>query len=113
MYLRVTTVEVAPEGIDEAVRYFRDVTLPMVRDTPGWAGTTVHVNREKGIMRFFAHFSSREALDSTSGVANSIRSDVFAKHPGQKLLSVEIFEEALRVEPAREAKGCIVGKRST
>lgn len=104
MYYRVTTFEIAPEAIDKAIRDFRDVTLPIIRDTPGWAGSTIHVNREKGIMRFIGHFASREALDSTLQMASNIRSDAVAKNPQLKLVSVETFEEAFHAEPDQQAK---------
>jgi hypothetical protein len=41
MYIRATTVETEPEGVDDSVRNFREETLPRIRALPGFEGATM------------------------------------------------------------------------
>jgi hypothetical protein len=99
MYVRVTTTDVGPEGIDTSIQQLRGVIFPQARSTAGWEGATVLVNRETGIMRTLAFWESQEALEASVELANRLRSQFVQNTGGSKVLSVEDLEVALQVTP--------------
>jgi hypothetical protein len=95
MYTRVSTINAGAQGIDAAIREFSEVTLPRVRDFPGFERATLLVSREKGIIRLLAYWDSREALDKFAEEMDRLRDEFVEKIGNAMIISVETFEVAL------------------
>jgi len=104
MYVRMTTVEIDPGRIDTAVRFFQEVTLPQAQQAAGWEGMAMFVDRERGVLRTVAYWSSREALEGSMELARKLRGQFSEEAAGGKVTTVEEFEVALRVDRSEIAK---------
>lgn len=104
MYVRTSTIEVPADKLGAAIRYFQDVTLPEVRKLPGWEGIDLLVDREHGIMRVIAYWSSRELLESATEVTNHLRNQIVKDGQGTRVASVEVYEIAVQEGRGRLAK---------
>ena len=96
MYARVPTFKMSAESIDAAIPHFEHVTVPRLRDLPGFKGATLLVSREKGTTRAIVYWDSRETLDSSLEPTQSLRAEYTEKF-GAELASLEEFEVAVDV----------------
>ncbi len=104
MYVRTSTIEVPPDKLDAAILHFKEVTLPEVRKLPGWEGIELGVDRDNGILRVIAYWSSREQLDSATEVTNNLRNQFVTEGRGTRVASVEVYEIVVREGQGSMAK---------
>jgi hypothetical protein len=73
---------------------FEQVTVPRLRDLPGYKGATLLVSRETGVTRAIVYWDSQETLASSLEPTKSLRSEYTEKF-GAELVSLEEFEVAV------------------
>jgi heme-degrading monooxygenase HmoA len=72
MHARVTTIEMNPERVDEAISQVEEQDLPTWKDLDGFRGFTLVVNRSTGEVIGTSYWDSREQMDaSEQAVADS------------------------------------------
>jgi hypothetical protein len=97
MYARVPTfTKISANDADAAILHFQTVTVPRLRELPGFEGATLLVNREKGMSRAIVLWDSRETLDSSFEPTKGLRAEYTEKF-GAELASLEEFEVAVQV----------------
>lgn len=74
MHARVTTIQMNPERVDEAISQVEEQDLPTWKDLDGFRGFTLVVNRSTGEVIGTSYWDSREQMDaSEEAVADSRR----------------------------------------
>ena len=74
MHARVTTIEMNPERIDEAVATVEEEDLPSWRQISGFRGFTLVLNRSTGKVIGTSYWDSEEQMRSSEqGVADARR----------------------------------------
>jgi hypothetical protein len=96
MYARVPTFKMSAESIDAAILHFEDVTVPRLRELPGFRGAALLVSREQGMTRAIVYWDSRETLDSSFEATKGLRAEYTEKF-GAELASLEEFEVAVQI----------------
>jgi hypothetical protein len=96
MYVRVTTIKLAPGGIEDAVRHFEEVTLPQVRKLSGFMEATALVDRHKGTIQILAEWDSRKGLDESAETARRLRARFVETTGDAEIISIETLEVVLR-----------------
>ena len=94
MHVRTTTMEVPPDKLDEALRYFREQDLPQMRQTDGFKGLIILVDRQSGKGLGMSLWESEDHLRATEAAANQGRGEV-AEAAGVAPAGGEAFEVAL------------------
>ena len=65
MYARLTTIEGAPEKMDDAARHAREQTLSQLQQMDGFRGFVALGDRQSGKLLGLAFWESEEALQAT------------------------------------------------
>jgi heme-degrading monooxygenase HmoA len=65
MYARVIHASVVPGKTDQAIATFRDEIVPIIKEKPGYLGTAIFVDREKGDAETVSLWETREAAEAT------------------------------------------------
>lgn len=65
MYARVIRATIIPGKADDAIATFRDEIVPVIKDKPGYLGTTIMVDRERGEAETMSLWETREAAEAT------------------------------------------------
>jgi heme-degrading monooxygenase HmoA len=101
MYARITRVQSPPERLDDLVNTFTTNALPALRSLPGYAGSSLGIDRSSGDGQAVTFWESAEALKSSETAATGIRNDT-VQAGGGKVASVQRLEVALfeRFAPA-------------
>lgn len=69
-FARVTRIKGISHEIDAVIRYFREVTVPIVERLPGYSGTMLFVDREHGkIMGITIWLTEADLIASTEAVS--------------------------------------------
>jgi heme-degrading monooxygenase HmoA len=72
MHARVTTIQMNPERVDEAISQVEEQDLPTWKSLSGFRGFTLVVNRASGEVIGTSYWDSREQMDaSEEAVADS------------------------------------------
>jgi heme-degrading monooxygenase HmoA len=74
MYARVTTIEGAPDRMDDAKRHTQEQTLPQLQKMDGFKGFVALGDRQSGKLLGVAFWESEEALRATEQAVSSVRS---------------------------------------
>jgi heme-degrading monooxygenase HmoA len=74
MYARVTTIEGAPDKMDDAARHVREQTLPQLQQMDGFKGFVSLGDRQSGKVLGVAFWESEEALRATEEAVSDVRS---------------------------------------
>jgi heme-degrading monooxygenase HmoA len=93
MFARVTYLEGSPARAVEAVRQVRDQAVPAAQSAGGFEGVILLVDQEGGRAMTITFWSSREDLEASEEVANTLRHLPEARWAVQ---AVERYEVALR-----------------
>jgi hypothetical protein len=96
MYARVPTFKMSVESLDAAILHFERVTVPRLRELPGFKGATLLVSRENGLTRAVVCWESHETLDSSFEPTKGLRAEYTEKF-GAELISLEEFEVAVQI----------------
>jgi heme-degrading monooxygenase HmoA len=99
MYARLTTVEGAPEKMDEATRHFQEQTLPQLQQMDGFKGFVALGDRNSGRLIGVAFWESEEALRATEQEVSGVRSGVAQAVDGT-VASVEQYEVFVNEAPS-------------
>ena len=92
MYARVTTIQAAPESVDESIAVTKEKAIPQARQMSGFKGVLSLVDRTSGKGFTITLWESEEALRTSEEAANQIRSDAVAAITGADLVSVDRYE---------------------
>jgi heme-degrading monooxygenase HmoA len=74
MYARVTTIEGAPDKMDDAARHVREQTLPQLQQMDGFKGFVSLGDRQSGKVLGVAFWESEDALRATEEAVSDVRS---------------------------------------
>ena len=99
MYARLTTIEGAPDKMDDAARHAREQTLSQLQQMDGFRGFVALGDRQSGKLLGLAFWESEEALRATEGAASSVRSGV-AEAAGGTVAGVEQYEVVVYEAPS-------------
>jgi hypothetical protein len=91
MYARVTTIEGAPDKMDDASRHVQEQTLPQLQQMDGFKGFAALADRHSGKLLGVAFWEREEALRATEEAVSSVRSGV-AEAAGGTVAGVEQYE---------------------
>jgi heme-degrading monooxygenase HmoA len=91
MYARVTTIEGAPDRIDNAKRHLQEQALPQLRQMEGFEGFVALGDGQSGKLLGVAFWASEEALLAMEQAVSGVRGGA-AKAAGGTLAGVEHYE---------------------
>ncbi len=99
MYARVTTIEGAPDKIDDATRHVQEQTLPQLQKMEGFKGFVALGDRQSGKVLGVAFWESEEALRATEEAVSSVRSGAAGASDGT-VAGVEQYEVLVYEAPS-------------
>ena len=108
MHVRVTTIQGAPDKMDDAGRHMQEQTLPQLQNMEGFQGFVALGDRQSGKMLGVAFWESEEALRATEGAVSSVRSGA-AGAAGGIVASVEEYEVLVNEAPSAGPLGAVTG----
>jgi heme-degrading monooxygenase HmoA len=106
MYARVTTIQGAPDKMDDATRHFQEQALPQLQKMEGFKGFVSLGDRQSGKGIGVAFWESEEALRATEQAASSVRSGA-ADASGGIVASVEEYEVLVNEAPSDGPLGAV------
>ncbi len=99
MYARLTTIEGAPDKMDEATRHVQEQTLPQLQQMDGFKGFVALGDRNTGRLLGVAFWEDEEALRATEQEVSGMRSGA-ADAVGGTVVSVEQYEVVVFEAPS-------------
>jgi heme-degrading monooxygenase HmoA len=108
MYARVTTIEGAPDRMDDAKRHTQEQTLPQLQKMDGFKGFVALGDRHSGKLLGVAFWESEEALRATEQAVSSARSGAAEAADGT-VVSVEEYEVFVNEAPSAGPLGAVTG----
>jgi len=108
MYARVTTIEGAPERMDDAKRHTQEQTLPQLQKMDGFKGFVALGERHSGKLVGVSFWESEEALRATDQAVSSVRSGA-AEAASGTVASVEEYEVFVNEAPSEGPLGAVTG----
>ena len=106
MYARLTTIEGAPDRMDEAERHVQEQTLPQLQKMDGFKGFIALGDRNSGRLVGVAFWESEEALQATEQEVSGVRSGVADAASGT-VASVEQYEVLVNEAPSAGPLGAV------
>jgi heme-degrading monooxygenase HmoA len=95
MHARLSTIQMDPARIDEAVSEFEEQDLPTFRQIDGFRGFTLLLDRTSGKVVGTSYWDSREQMEASEGKGDRARQRVADRGGSQSPPAVERFEVAL------------------
>jgi len=108
MHVRVTTIQGAPDKMDDAGRHMQEQTLPQLQNMEGFQGFVALGDRKSGKMLGVAFWESEEALRATEGAVSSVRSGAAEAADGI-VASVEEYEVLVNEAPSSGPLDSVTG----
>jgi heme-degrading monooxygenase HmoA len=108
MHVRVTTIQGAPDKMDDAGRHIQEQTLPQLQNMEGFQGFVALGDRQSGKVLGVAFWESEEALRATEGAVSSVRSGA-AEAAGGIVASVEEYEVLVNEAPSSGPLDSVTG----
>jgi heme-degrading monooxygenase HmoA len=108
MHARVTTIQGAPDKMDDAERHIQEQTLPQLQKMEGFQGFVALGDRQSGKILGVAFWESEEALRATEGAVSSVRSGA-AGAAGGIVASVEEYEVLVNEAPSSGPLDSVTG----
>ena len=99
MHARVTTLEGAPDKVDDATRHLQEQVLPQLRQMDGFEGFVAFSDRQSGKLLGVAFWESEEALQATEEKVAGVRSGA-ADAAGGTVAGVEQYEVVVFEAPS-------------
>src|SRR5205085_9740239 len=93
MYARQTTLQVDPARLEEGIRYFREQTIPTIRQLGG-KGARLLVDRRSGTVHAISLWETAEAAEAAQASMNQNR-DRAVQQLGSQAATSELFEVAV------------------
>src|SRR5215203_4045345 len=106
MYARVTTIEGAPDRMDDAKGHIQEQTLPQLQKMEGFKGFFALGDRQSGKVIGVSFWESEEALRATDEAVPSVRSAA-AEAAGGTVASVEKYEVFVNEAPSAGPVGAV------
>lgn len=95
---RVSSLEGAPDRVDEGIRFIKEQILPEAGDLTGWRGVIALTDRATGSTKTITFWDSEESLRATEERATELRSQA-AEAMGETIMAVDRFEVAVHEVP--------------
>jgi heme-degrading monooxygenase HmoA len=95
MIVRIASVQVAPERIDEIVSRYREAVRNIHQQSEGLRNHYVLVDRQSGQMRLIGFWDSREALEAALPTLEPARERLWSGF--EKTPTLEAYEVADRI----------------
>ena len=95
MYARVTTLQLDPARVEDAVRRLEQEDVPGFRQLQGFKGFTLLVDRESGKMVGTSFWASREEMEASEEAVRGARQHAAEAGGASGPPTVERFEVAL------------------
>ena len=95
MYVRVSRLQFPVNKVDDAIRSFKETTLPEVKKIPGYAGVALQVNRETGQVGAATFWETKAAMEQAEEAGTRLRTQA-ASDSGGKVVDVLRFEQVQR-----------------
>jgi heme-degrading monooxygenase HmoA len=108
MHARVTTIQGAPDKVDDVTRQTQEQTLPQLRQMEGFEGFVALGDRQSGKMLGVSFWESEEALRATEGAVSSVRSKAAETADGV-VASVEEYEVFVNEAPSAGPLDAVTG----
>ncbi len=99
MHARLTTIEGAPDRMDEATHHVQEQTLPQLQQMDGFKGFVALGDRNTGKLLGVTFWEDEEALRATEQEASGVRSGA-AEAVGGTVASVEQYEVVVFEAPS-------------
>jgi hypothetical protein len=93
MVARVSTFQGSPERIEEGLRVYREEVIPWLRDSTGYRGWIVLLDRENETAVGITFWSTLDAAVDAEAGAGALRADVAAS-VGALLQRLDLYEVA-------------------
>jgi len=106
MHVRVTTLEVPPDRMDDAKRHIQERILAQLRQMEGFKGLVALGSSQSGKVQGVAFWESEEALRATEEAAVPVREGV-AEATGGTVASVEEYEVFVNEAPSAGPVGAV------
>jgi heme-degrading monooxygenase HmoA len=94
MHARVTTLEGAPDKMDDGTRHVREQLLPQMQQHDGFKGFIILGDRQSGKMLAVALWESEEALRASEEAMSRLRGEA-AEATGTTVADVVRYEVTL------------------
>ncbi len=108
MYARVTTIQGAPDKVDDARGHIQEQTLPQLQKMEGFKGFVALGDRQSGKLLGVSFWESEEALRATDEAVSSVRSGA-AEAASGTVASVEEYEVFVNEAPSAGPLGAATG----
>src|SRR5919106_4432489 len=95
MHARVTTIQMDPARVDEAVSNFEEEDLPTIKGMDGFKGFTLIVDRASGKVVGISYWASKEQMDASEESVKDARQRTAETGGATGAPEVERFEVAL------------------
>lgn len=76
MFARATRIEGSPDRLDDAIRQFREETLPAAREQSGFSGGMLLADRDSGAAMAVTLWETEENMNASEQFAGEQRSHV-------------------------------------
>jgi heme-degrading monooxygenase HmoA len=108
MYARVTSIEGAPDKVDDVTRQTQEQTLPQLQKVEGFEGFVALGDRQSGKMLGVSFWESEEALRASEQAVSGVRSG--AAHAANGIVAgVEEYEVLVNEAPSAGPLGAVTG----
>jgi heme-degrading monooxygenase HmoA len=91
MYGRLTTLQISPDAMDQALAQMREQVVPAAQKMDGYRGVTAFGDRSSGKIMAFTLWESEEAMAASEEAANRLR-QASAEASSAQVGQVERFE---------------------
>ena len=95
MHVRVTTIQMDPQRIDEAVRQLEERDVPMFRTLDGFRGFTVVADRSSGKVLGTSYWDSEDQMRASEDAVVESRRRAAETGGSSAAPQVELFEVVL------------------
>ena len=99
MHARVSTIQGAPDKVDDVARQTQEQTLPQLQKMEGFKGFVALGDRQSGKVLGVAFWESEEALRASEQAVSSVRSGA-AEASGGTVAGVEEYEVLVNEVPS-------------
>ena len=93
MFARVSTIQVTPQRVGEAIKMFQEKAIPGVKAMKCFKAANFLVDRKTGNSKAIFFFDTEVNLKASSEPASQLRTQI-TQALGAKVLSVEEYEVA-------------------
>jgi hypothetical protein len=96
--MRITSVRLAPDRLEEVTAAYEQQVIPLLRQQPGYRGAVLDVNRDTGEAWGISYWESLEALNANEHESTRRRPDAAAS-VNASVVDVERYEVVIFDRP--------------